>query len=74
LAASSHLVESDPPQTTGILQHDGHNDSCRAGLGYTVVADLRPLQRIAGQHRTLRVQLYEPWGLAPIDRLLVYHF
>lgn len=74
LAASNRLLESDPAQATVMLQHDGHNDNCRAGLGHAVVADLLPLQRIAGEHRTLRLQLYEPWGLAPVDRSLVYRF
>ena len=74
LAASSRLVESDPPQATVILHHDGHNDICRGGLGHDVVADLRPLREVAGEHVTLRIQLYEPWGLAPVDRSLVYHF
>ena len=68
LAASNNLTESDPPQVTVILHHDGHNDTCRAGLGHTVIADLRPLQGIAGNHRTLQVRLYEPWTLHQFSR------
>jgi len=74
LAASRNLIEADPPQVAVILRHDGHNDICRAGLGQSVVADLRPLQGIAEDHRTLRVQLYEPWALAPVAWMLVYSF
>jgi len=74
LAASSSLSGTEPPRVTVILHHDGHGDPCRAGLGQDVIADLRPLQGIAGDHRTLRVQLYEPWALAPVEPLLVYTF
>ncbi len=31
LAVSSSLSESEPPEVTMILHHDGHGDSCRAG-------------------------------------------
>jgi hypothetical protein len=74
LAASDRLIESDPPQVTVILRHDGHADVCRAGRGANVIANLLPLRRIAGDHISLRVQLYEPWALAPVDQLLVYTF
>jgi hypothetical protein len=74
LAASGSLIESDPPQVMVILRHDGHGDPCRAGLGANVIADLRPLQGIAGDHTTLRVQLHEPWALAPVEPVLVYSF
>jgi hypothetical protein len=59
---------------TVILHHDGRGDPCRAELGWNVIADLRPLQVIAGDHKTLRIQLYEPWALAPVEPLLVYSF
>jgi hypothetical protein len=74
LTASNSLSGSEPPEVKVILHHDGHGDPCRAGLGQEVIADLRPLQRIAGDHRTLQVRLYEPWGLAPVAPLLVYSF
>ena len=74
LAASSRLVESDPPQVTVVLRHDGHGDTCRGGLAPNVIAELLPLQGIAGNHTSLRILLYEPWALAPVDQVLVYRF
>ena len=73
LAASTRLVESEPPQVTMILRHDT-GDHCRAGLGSNVVASLEPLQRIAGSHTALRIRLYEPWALAPVETSLIYRF
>jgi hypothetical protein len=74
LAASASVTESDPPQVTVILRHDGHNDPCRAGLGHSVTADLKALHGLAGDHRALRVQLYGPWDLIPLEPALVYSF
>jgi hypothetical protein len=74
LAAGSALVVSSRPQVTLLLRHDGHGDPCRAGLGHDVETDLRPLQGIAGEHRTLRLRLYEPWAVAPVEAPLLYSF
>jgi hypothetical protein len=74
LAAARTLVASAPPQVTLILRHDGHGDPCRAGFGRDVDADLRPLQTIAGEHRTLQVRLYEPWAATPVETPLDYSF
>ena len=74
LAASSSLTQSDPPQVTVILRHDGHNDTCRALVRHSITADLRNLQALAGDHRTVRVQLFGPWDLTPFETVLVYDF
>jgi len=74
LAASRTLVVSSPPQVTMLPRHDGHGDSCRAGFGHDVVADLHLLQGIADEHRTLRLRLHEPGAITPIETPLLYSF
>ena len=74
LAAFDSVTESDPPQVTVILRHYGHNDTCRALVTHSVTAELTDLQGLAGDHRTLRVRLYGPWDLTPVETELVYDF
>jgi hypothetical protein len=74
LAASNTLEESEPPAVKVVLHHDARGDNCRAGLGAEVMADLRPLRTVAGDHHALRIRLFEPEGVAPVLPWLLYSF
>ena len=74
LAASNTLEDSEPPAVKVVLHHDAGGDNCRAGLGAEVMADLQPLRTVAGDHRTLRIRLFEPESVAPVLPWLLYSF
>lgn len=74
LAAQRGLLESTPPQVIVALRHEGHGDPCRAGLAADVEADLRPLQALLADGRTIRIRLYEPQADTPVDAQLEYTF